>query len=86
MKEIKLSKKKNTNKKSKKCNKNKIKEGFNKKTKKKKIGNIVGGGTLIDDKDWKTRFIDNIKILKDSDNLQDQIPINKPPYPDCTIL
>lgn len=57
----------------------------NKKSKSNKSKKQQTGGRLISNEDYKTRFLKNIKIVKNPNDILD-IPISKPPRPDCTIL
>ena len=70
--------------KSKSKTRNKNKKNTNK-SKKRELTN-QDGGRLMNEDDFKTRLIKNIKIVKDPDSLQDQIPIQPPPQPECVIL
>jgi hypothetical protein len=46
-----------------------------------------GGGELVDNRDWKQRTLDSIKLLDNSDKLtaKPSEKFGKFPYPDCTI-
>jgi hypothetical protein len=57
----------------------------NKKSKSNKSKKQQTGGRLISNEDYKTRFLKNIKIVNNPNDILD-IPISKPPRPDCTIL
>jgi hypothetical protein len=74
----------NGKKSSKSKSKTKNKKNTNK-SKKRELTN-QDGGRLMNNDDFKTRLIKNIKIVKDPDSLQDQIPIQPPPQPECVIL
>lgn len=69
-------------KKSKSRSKSKNKEVKSNKSKKR---NQQNGGRLISNDDFKTRFLNNIKIVKNPDDILD-VPISRPPRPECTIL
>lgn len=73
---------KNYIKKSKSKSKNKLKKD-NKSNKK----NVYqqDGGRLISNGDFRSRFFENIKLIKNPDEILD-VPIKRPPRPDCTIL
>jgi len=83
-----LQKSKNSKKKNNVKSKNNSKRKLSKKKSKKPVkqtgGEQTTRGELIDDRDWKTRFIDSIRII-DKDEVTDYVPIKKPPTPDCTI-
>jgi hypothetical protein len=64
--------------------KSKTKEKKNNKSKKKNLSQQKGG-RLISNDDFRTRFMKNIKIIKNPDEILD-VPIKRPPRPECTIL
>jgi len=68
--------------KSKSKNQNKVKK--DNKSKKKRLSQ-QNGGRLISNDNFKTRLLKNIKIVKNPDDILD-IPLERPPRPDCTIL
>jgi hypothetical protein len=73
-------------KKSKSKSKNKSKSKVNKDTKsRKKNLSQQSGGRVIGTDDFKTRLLREIKIVKNPDDILD-VPIKKPPRPECTIL
>lgn len=73
---------KNYIKKSKSKSKNKIKK--DNKSKKKEMYQ-QDGGRLISNSDFRTRFFENIKLIKNPNEILD-VPIERPPRPECTIL
>jgi hypothetical protein len=68
-------------KKSKSRSKSTSKETKSNKSKKRQ----QNGGRLISNEDYKTRFLKNIKIVKNPNDILD-VPIKRPPRPECTIL
>ena len=70
-----------SSKKSKSKSKNTNKETKSNKSKKRQ----QTGGRLISNEDYKTRFLKNIKIVKNPNDILD-VPVSRPPRPECTIL